>query len=153
MARSSTERTGERRRAVRVAAAALARVVAPLAVGVLVYAARATPPRAFDALPRPWLAAVRARVAPAYATLPVFARGALPDAAWAFALASTLLLTTAGVAPRWRVAWIGAGGALAVGYELAQWPGWVPGTFDPVDLSLTAVAYACASSMTPPVLR
>ena len=72
--------------------------------------------------------------------LPEWLLFSLPDGAWVFAC-------TAVFARLWpdgpwllRLGWIGSGSILAIGGEIGQWFGFVPGTFDPTDM----VAYALA---------
>lgn len=80
---------------------------------------------------------------------PTWAIGSLPYALWL--LSGLLVLAciwrgSAGFAP---LGWMGLLVAIAVGGELGQWLGAVPGTFDPVDLAF--VLAACMAPM--PLLR
>ena len=87
--------------------------------------------------------------------------GSFPDGAWAFAFGAAMALV-------WRAergtaaarGWLAVGFVVAVGIELGQGLGVVPGTFDPLDLAAIAIGYAlpaigtrlpaCASSSLPP---
>ncbi len=65
------------------------------------------------------------------------ARNFLPDCLWAAALAAAVRLCL-GRSPAAGAASL----ALGAGLELAQLPGWLPGTFDWADLALEAVSIA-----------
>ena len=89
------------------------------------------------------LDAARALAAPLAAWIPASILFSLPDGAWVFSyVAFFARLWQDG--PLWmRLGWIGLGPAMAIGGELGQLvPGFVPGTFDPLDL----VAYTAATA-------
>ncbi|MEL6348771.1 MAG: hypothetical protein AAFV53_37045 [Myxococcota bacterium] len=89
----------------------------------------------------PVLVDARAAVAPLSADVPDVLRFSLPDGAWVFSYTAFFArLWRDG--PLWmRVFWIGLGPAMAIGGELGQLiPGFVPGTFDPLDLVFYVVA-------------
>jgi hypothetical protein len=73
-----------------------------------------------------------------------FVRDVLPDAAWAYALTATPLLvwSRGPAAARW--AWTAVAAALAVGWELAQIPHLVRGSFSLADLAASVLASALA---------
>jgi hypothetical protein len=82
--------------------------------------------------------------------LPRFVAGVLPDAAWSFAIAATLsIVWTDGPAPTRshlaRGVWLGLGAALALGFEVGQGLGFIPGTFDLFDLLASAGFYLLAA--------
>lgn len=66
----------------------------------------------------------------------------LPDLLWAFALGALLAGLWQGGPPRPRRVWMVLGGAMAVGYEIAQGLHVAPGTFDVRDLVAQALGYA-----------
>jgi hypothetical protein len=120
------------------------RIIAPLAIGVLVYVAfRAPNVRVVTWFPRgvvAWLHALVAHVA-----MPAFVAGSLPDLAWAFAFGAALALVWDGASLREKTPWLVAGGLLAVGVELGQAVHVVPGTFDIVDLVAITLGYLAAA--------
>ena len=74
------------------------------------------------------------------AALPDWVLFSLPDGVWVY-------VATAFFGRLWRsgpwvphVCWTGMASFLAIGGELAQWVGWIPGTFDWVDVLLYVVA-------------
>lgn len=115
-----------------------------LVLGMVVYARR-TP-----TLGEHWLGvtapvnAWRPTLAPCLDSLPVWLLDSGPDAAWSFSLAAIVAV----IAGRGRmgIAWRVAGFVLAVGYEVGQRYGVVPGTFDSGDLIAIIFAYALASA-------
>ncbi len=87
--------------------------------------------------------AARVHSMPYVGYLPEWLLFSLPDGAWVFACTAVFArLWPDGPWPL-RLAWIGMGSILAIGGEIGQWFGFVPGTFDPTDL----VAYALAGVM------
>jgi hypothetical protein len=68
----------------------------------------------------------------------------LPDALWAYALAWAVERTTRPLSPAERSAWLLLPIALGPGFEIGQGAALVPGTFDPLDLVLTALAVGLA---------
>jgi len=119
-------------------------VVLPLVVGVLGYAAW----RSEEIRLVHWLAyllprAVRtARSGGAALGLPRVVVGVVPDLAWAFAFGACLTLVWRGRTGAQGKVWIGAGFVVALGCELGQAWGLLPGTFDRLDLVAIAVGYA-----------
>ena len=59
------------------------------------------------------------------------------------ALAASLVAVWAGQRTAVRNLWLGAGLVLGLGYELAQYPKFVPGTFAPLDLAAIVAGYGC----------
>ena len=122
-----------------------ASVVLPLLVGGLLYIGLRSPQLVLFR----WVellglvrvvAAWRSVLAPLAPVVPEWVVFSLPDALWTYALAWSLARVWRD-SPRALLI-----GALTVpvlagpGYELAQWVGWIPGTFDPVDVLLTSCA-------------
>lgn len=124
------------------------RVVAPIGLGLATYLGRSTQPSAVALVPRSITDSAHGLMGPVVVGCPSLA-GVVPDAAWAFALGSMLRFVWR-AERRWaRAAWLWTGAVLAVGYELAQFPHWAPGTFTPADLVASAVAYAAAVIVIP----
>lgn len=69
-----------------------------------------------------------------------WARDQLPDAAWAYALTATPLVLWEDGPAAARRAWTAIAVVLAVGWELAQLPHLVPGSFSRGDLTASAAA-------------
>jgi len=86
------------------------------------------------------LNSARVDLAPIGSHLPDFVLYCVPDGAWVFACTAFFArLWPDG--PIWmRVGWIGIGSVLAIGGELGQAIGFVPGTFDPLDILAYTVA-------------
>ena len=123
---------------------ALLHVALPLVVGVLVYVAwRETEVRVVAWLPRVAAGAVRASVG--RVPVPRAIAGSLPDAAWGWAFGAALALVWRGTAWRKSAPWLLAGAALAIGVELGQAAGAIPGTFDWLDLASIALGYAAGA--------
>ncbi len=76
--------------------------------------------------------------------LPGFVRLSLPNALWVYALSSLLSALWDHRATAASLPWLALGPALGAGFELGQAFGFVPGTFDPVDLALVLAASALA---------
>jgi hypothetical protein len=116
-------------------------VVLPLALGTLVYAAY----RDRDIHVVAWLAEAgavdAARDTVGRAPLPRVVVGALPDLAWAWAFGAALVLVWRGKPLREAMPWLAAGAVVALGSEIGQAFGVVPGTFDPVDLAAIAAGF------------
>ncbi len=120
---------------------ALVHVLVPLVVGAIAYVAwRETEVRLVTWLPRVAVDALRASVG--RIPMPRVVAGSLPDAAWAWAFGAAMALVWRGSAWRQRAPWLAAGAALALGVELGQAVGIVPGTFDTLDLGAIALGYA-----------
>lgn len=110
---------------------ALAFVVAPLVLGVLVYfATRAPDIRLFQWTPAFIVAAIPK------VHLPAIVVGSLPDAMWAFAFGAALELV-------WKKpsVWMWIGGALTASVELAQAAHLIEGVFDWIDLLAMIASY------------
>ena len=82
--------------------------------------------------------------------LPPWVRFVLPDGLWVYATTSCMVLIW-GVSdgPASRL-WIFSGAALAIASELGQAMGFLPGTFDLLDLLVSAVSFAAAMLLTSP---
>jgi hypothetical protein len=80
--------------------------------------------------------------------LPGWALFSVPDALWVYAFTAALGLVWVGSQRRVRWAWLALPGALGIGGELGQAFGLVPGTFDVVDVLLSAAAAAAAFLLT-----
>ena len=124
-------------------------VALPVALGAAVYLLwRAPHLRVFR-----WAEAVRADAA--VERLRAWAAGArphlpeaflfsLPDALWVYALTAALALVWRRERGPAAAAWLAVGPLLGVGSELGQRAGMVPGTFDPLDAALCALAAGLA---------
>jgi hypothetical protein len=121
-------------------------VVLPIVVGGLIYILFRTDTllmfRWADALALTGpIARGRAAVAPLLPWVPGFVLFSIPDGVWVFS-ATAFFARLWSDGPLWmRVLWIGAAPAMAIGGELGQIVGLVPGTFDALDL----IAYAAAA--------
>lgn len=82
-----------------------------------------------------------ARSACAGWSLPTAVRFSLPDALWVYATTSWLHLIWRGHGSTLQNPWVYSGFALSVGGELGQACRFVPGTFDPIDLIGSALAF------------
>ena len=80
------------------------------------------------------LDAARAVTRPMAHVLPSFVLFSVPDGLWAFAFTQAMVVVWSGRWSRASAPWILLGPALAIGSELGQAAGVVPGTFDVVDL-------------------
>lgn len=123
----------------------LIHVVLPLLIGGLIYIFWRVDHlfmfRWFDMLGlTPIIESMRAVAMPARPFVPDWILFSLPDGTWVYACVAFFgRLWREG--PRWaQVLWIGMGPAMAIGGELGQIPGWVPGTFDWVDFVCYVVA-------------
>jgi len=97
--------------------------------------------RWFDTLGlTPAVEACRAFAMPARPYIPDWILFSVPDGTWVYACVAFFgRLWRQG--PLWaQVLWIGLGPAMAIGGELGQIPGWVPGTWDWVDFVCYVVA-------------
>ena len=92
----------------------------------------------------PAVESVRELAAPARGYVPDWVLFSVPDGTWVYACVAFFgRLWRDG--PLWaQVLWIGMGPALAIGGELGQIPGWVPGTWDWVDTVCYVVAAGVA---------
>ncbi len=121
-------------------------VALPLVVGVVAYVAwRDSPVRVVTWLPGVVVASLRDTLG--RIPLPRAVAGSLPDAAWGWAFGAALAIVWR--ASRWRekAPWLAAGAALAIGVELGQAAGVVPGTFDWIDLASIAIGYALGATL------
>ena len=95
------------------------------------------------------LTSARAWAAPARSSLPTWLLYSVPDGAWVYSCTAFF----AGLWPdgpalqRWG--WISVGAVLAIGGELGQAAGLVPGTFDPADVIACALAATLAVLLRP----
>lgn len=120
-------------------------VALPLALGALVYLL-ARPSEAIfvawvERLPAlgPFLARARELSVPLSAR--VGPLDVLPDFLWALALGSLLALAWRDGPPRPRAAWAVLGAVVAIGYELGQRFGLVPGSYSTADVLAQSVGY------------
>jgi hypothetical protein len=127
----------------------LVHVALPLLVGGLIYVGWRVDHLFmftwFDALGlTPLVEVIRAFAAPARPYVPGWVLFSVPDGTWVYAAVAFFgRLWRDG--PLWaQVLWIGIAPALAIGGELGQVPGWVPGTWDWVDTLCYVVAAAVA---------
>jgi hypothetical protein len=79
---------------------------------------------------------------------PAWLLGHAADALWAYAMGAFVMVLWRDGAPGARRAWTCAAYGLVVLAELAQRLGWLPGTFDPLDLLVTSVAFGSAVLVT-----
>jgi len=119
-------------------------VVLPVALGAAVYVLW----RDRGLLVFSWLEAVGAtgvvdlvRTAARSLAVPDSVRFCLPDGLWAYALAYALAHVWADGRPRERRIWFGVCCLASMGPELGQAAGLVPGTFDPADLTVSALGF------------
>ncbi len=115
----------------------LTQVVLPIAVGACIYVWW----RSTDLLVFRWIELVGASdlvVRPEVA-LPSWVLYSLPDGCWVYSYTSLMLLI-------WRrmVPWVYSGGILALGAELGQLVGIVPGTYDNLDMAFYVGAFILA---------
>lgn len=129
-----------------------AHVVAPLLVGGLVYLGL----RAEGLLLFGWadwlgagglVHAWRDLLAPLAPLAPAWVRFSLPDALWTYALAWTLTQIWRDGPRAVLIAALAIPVALGPGAELGQWLGVIPGTCDPVDVALTALACVAGAAV------
>ena len=94
--------------------------------------------------------AMRLQAEPLGPHVPYLVRFVLPDALWAYSLASAMRLLWLSADNRaLALAWTALGPCLAVGGELGQWTSLVPGVFDPLDLAACAIALPLALILIP----
>lgn len=86
------------------------------------------------------LGAVRHGLLAAFPTPAEWVRFSLPDALWTFGLAFGVARATRGAHRVERLAWLSVPVVLGPGAELAQRIGYLPGTFDWLDLGLCTLA-------------
>lgn len=117
----------------------LGHVVLPLLVGGWIYVAWRAEHlwmfRWFRGLGlQPAVDVVRHTAAPWADSLPDWLLFSVPDGAWVYACVAFFgrLWAEGPAVPRWF--WVGLGPFLAIGGEIGQIPGWIPGTFDLNDL-------------------
>jgi hypothetical protein len=96
---------------------------------------------------RPVVDAVRRTLSGARAWLPDWLLYSLPDALWVYAGVAFYAIVWRGGHPRSRLLWTALPALLALGGELGQLTGAVPGTFCPVDLALCALAWWAALTL------
>lgn len=80
--------------------------------------------------------------------VPSVVRGSLADGLWAYALGAAISLVWSGGSRRGGFAWLGAGLALALGFEALQKLGLVRGVFDARDLAFMFVGYLLGVALT-----
>lgn len=107
----------------------LLHVCGPLVLGALTYVGGSA-----HLLPRP----------------PAWALGHTADALWAYAVGAFVTLLWRDGPERPRRAWTLVAFATVVLAEVGQRFGWVPGTFDPIDLLVTSAAFGLALLVTSP---
>ena len=119
----------------------LGHVVAPMLAGALVYVlCRPVLPRALAWWPMPgWLVG----------RLPPSVVDVAPDALWAYALMSLVILVWRDQPGMGRRLWMAATVAVVAGWEVGQGAGLVPGSFDPRDLVFSVAGCALAMLLCP----
>jgi hypothetical protein len=128
---------------------ALVFVALPLALGVAMYALFGRGmERQLHALDVVGVGALvsslRVVTVPTGGHLPDAIRFHFADAAWGWALGAALSLVWADAPGARRTGWFVVGALFVVGTEVAQLVGLMPGTFDPVDIIVSILAYATA---------
>lgn len=115
----------------------LIQVVLPIAVGACIYVGW----RSTDLLVFRWLEAVGADglIVRPDVPLPFWVLYALPDGCWVYAYTSWMLLIWGRMVP-----WVYSGVVLALGAELGQLVGLVPGTYDNLDMVFYVGAFILA---------
>lgn len=94
----------------------------------------------------PALDSVRAGLAPLCAGMPSWVSFTLPDALWVFALTAALARLWRDAPLRVRAAYLAVPLLLGPGAELLQLAG-LPGTFDPLDLAATLLAFVAGAAL------
>lgn len=89
---------------------------------------------------------IRQHVGPAIGSLPEWIRLSLPTGLWTIAGILLLRSIWGGAWSRGAQVWCCGFFLSAIGGELAQWWGMLPGTFDPLDLTVIVVSglFACS---------
>ena len=90
------------------------------------------------------LGALRAGLLAAFPAPPEWVRFSLPDALWVYGLTFSVARLQRESSMTWKVLWLSIPALFGPGAELLQAVGLLPGTFDPVDLVLTAIAFGAA---------
>lgn len=90
--------------------------------------------------------AARAFAAPHAHQLPGWVLYSLPDGAWVYAATAANALIWRDAPGLSRTFWVWACASIAIGGEIAQLSGAVPGVFDPIDLLAYLVAHFAALS-------
>lgn len=90
------------------------------------------------------LQSVRELATPLRPGIPSWFLFSLPDAVWAYSAAMFPAVIWHDVSPRTSLSLMGVGPACAFGGEMGQLIGFVPGTFDIVDLTLVVGSYVGA---------
>jgi hypothetical protein len=117
-----------------LALGALAYVLWPRGIAAEALAARLGAPALHAFLPRP----------------PAWLLGHASDALWAYAMGAFVTVLWRDGSPAARRTWTGVAYAAVVLAEVAQRFGWLPGTFDPLDLLVASVAFGLAVLVTSP---
>jgi hypothetical protein len=84
----------------------------------------------------PFIHLFRAQAAPCAGLLPNWVCYSLPEALWLFSGLISLDLLWAGQRGFSPLLWLVALSAIAIGSEVGQWVGLLPGSFDPLDLAI-----------------
>jgi hypothetical protein len=127
-------------------------VVLPLVLGVVAYVAwRTTEVRVVTWIPHGVVTVLRGTVG--RIPMPRVVTGSLPDAAWGWAFGAALALVWRARAWSEKAIWLGVGGALAIGVEIGQGVGVIPGVFDWIDLVSIGVGYALGAATATPRMR
>jgi hypothetical protein len=115
----------------------LVQVVVPIAVGACIYVGW----RSTDLLVFRWIESVGAGglVVRPDAPLPSWVLYTLPDGCWVYAYTSWMLLIWGRMVP-----WVYSGVALAMGAELGQLVGLIPGTYANLDIAFYVGAFILA---------
>ena len=127
-------------------------VALPLVVGIAIYLVWRPP----DIVAFDWLVALglsealhaaRDMIGPAPTSVPRMVLFSLPTGLWVFAFASALWLVWSGNGRRERFAWLAVPVVVALGAEIGQLVGFVPGHFDLTDLIVIIVSLAVATAL------
>jgi hypothetical protein len=90
------------------------------------------------------LGALRAGLLATFPAPPEWVRFSLPDALWVYGLTFSVARLQRESSLAWKIGWLSIPALFGPGAELLQAVALLPGTFDPLDLLLTALAFGAA---------
>lgn len=134
------------RQALRPNAGVILHVLVPVMVGATIYLSWRSPTLLVFQWVRSWnlsstVAAWRHTLAPLQGSIPRWVLFSLPDALWVYALTACMTMVWMRRQTEWAARlWIASGAFLGCSAEIVQWSGAIPGTYDSVDLLLSAAA-------------